>query len=165
VDTTSLILNLFSLTFSGSALVVSVFVALRQLRLMQHANRLPVVIDLFREFRSEEFQAAERYVRESLAVEHGPSHGLSRLPEHIRRRVTTVAYFYQNLGYLFRLGILDEEVLRLTFDYRVVMAWRALEPYVRAERGFREEEAGFTEFLASFERMAKRIEKVRNKVA
>jgi hypothetical protein len=51
----SVLLNIVALGLSFIAIMTSVALALRQARLMRHANVLPVLAEVFSEFRSLDF--------------------------------------------------------------------------------------------------------------
>ncbi|WP_327047182.1 hypothetical protein OG320_04635 [Microbispora sp. NBC_01189] len=73
-----------TLAVSVLALVVSVITALRQTTMMRNSNQLPVLVELFQEFRSAEWQRAEAYVLGRLRTEHDPQAGCSALPDEAR---------------------------------------------------------------------------------
>lgn len=55
-------MEVFALVVSFLALLVSVATSFRQLRLARHANAVPVLVDLFREHRSERLAQAREFV-------------------------------------------------------------------------------------------------------
>ncbi|WP_405733944.1 hypothetical protein OG607_38610 [Streptomyces sp. NBC_01537] len=62
-------LNLLALFVSAGALATSFGVSLRQLRLADNSNVLPVIIDMFKETRSPEFLRSVEYIRAELPEE------------------------------------------------------------------------------------------------
>lgn len=52
--------------------VIALVIAWRLNSLAKQANTLPILIDMFREFRSAEFKQHQSYVLESLKKEHNP---------------------------------------------------------------------------------------------
>jgi hypothetical protein len=56
MDGPALLINLAALAFSLLALITSTVIALRQSKIMQHSNLLPIVNDLFERFRSPDFR-------------------------------------------------------------------------------------------------------------
>jgi hypothetical protein len=63
------LLNIISLIFSVLAIGVSGLLTYRQIRHMQQANLLPVIIELFGEFRADDFKTHLRFDREVLGTE------------------------------------------------------------------------------------------------
>jgi hypothetical protein len=68
----STFMNVLALMFSLIAIIASAIIAMRQSRLMQHANTLSILVELFREFRSGEFKQSVGYVEMKLWEEHPP---------------------------------------------------------------------------------------------
>ncbi|QQM38060.1 hypothetical protein [Streptomyces liliifuscus] len=97
-----------ALMVSVVALGVSGWASLRQLRLAQHANTLPVLVDLFREHRSVRLAGARQFVHERLPG-CDLSAGLDGVPEAERELVRELAWFYDNLGALVAHGVVDIE--------------------------------------------------------
>jgi len=128
----SLALSLIAVTISVAALLLTTALTLRQLRLLQNSNYIPV-IELIAELRSREFYDDVMYVTNRLRSEHDPSVGISGLPEDARSAVVNVAYYFQAFAWLGELGVLQRKHLRLVAN-RIVLTWQAIEPYVRAER-------------------------------
>lgn len=58
--------NAIALALSLVAVAVSAVSAFRQATLMQHANLLPVLIDMFRDFREPEFRQHLAFIEEEL---------------------------------------------------------------------------------------------------
>jgi len=123
-----------ALVLSLVALVVSGAVSWRQLRLAQHANTLPVLVDLFREHRSVDLARARQFVHEELPG-CDVSAGLGGLPEGSRDLVRELAWFYDNLGALVAHGVID---IAPVFGYlggSVISVWESLEPVVLDNTG------------------------------
>lgn len=55
-------LNVLTLVVAGLSFALSAVVAARQILVMQHANQLPILVELTQEFRSAEFSTAEGFV-------------------------------------------------------------------------------------------------------
>ncbi|WP_418361227.1 DUF4760 domain-containing protein [Streptomyces lincolnensis] len=118
------------------ALGVSALVSVRQLRLTEHANTLPVLVDLFREHRSVRLARARQVVYEQSPA-WDLSAGLEGLPESERDLVRELAWFYDNLGALVTHGVVDIEPVSGYLGGSVISVWERLEPLVRAERAKR----------------------------
>jgi hypothetical protein len=122
---------------------------MRQTRLMNSANILPVLVDFFREFRSSEFRHNQQVLYQRLP-ECSPDVGLYGLPDDVRRPTIATLHYYDNLGAMVAyklvapgivLGILGESIDRF---------WSLVEPFLRTERKIR----GDSEYEIFFEHMA-----------
>ncbi len=133
-------MEIAALVVSVVALGVSGVVSLRQLRLTQHANTLPVLVDLFREHRSVRLARA-REVAFSQLPGWDLSAGMEGLPETERTLLRDLAWFYDNLGALVTHGVVDVEPVSGYLGGSVVAVWERMEPLVRVERAKRAENA------------------------
>jgi hypothetical protein len=129
-------LEISVLLVSLVALAVSGAVSIRQLRLTEHANTLPVLVDLFREHRSVRLAQARRVVHERLPS-CDLSAGLAGLPEDDRDLVRELAWFYDNLGALVAHGVVDIEPVSGYLGGSVISVWEGVQPLVQAERAKR----------------------------
>lgn len=144
------LLGAATLAVSLLALAVSVATALRQIRIMHHTNQLPVLVELFQEFRSSEFQLAERYVVQRLRDEHDPETGCMLLPEEAFLAVTKVIGFYSGCGAFIARKVADEGLVVPLLGYRASRAWDALEPFIRREREIRESSDRYASVFEDF---------------
>ena len=103
--------EVLSLIIAIIALVISVAVALRQIIIAKQANALPILIDMFQEFRSAKFKQHQSYVLENLKKEHNPEKGFRDLPESAKIHAITVSHFFDNLAVLVANGIVDEKLI------------------------------------------------------
>lgn len=133
-------MEIAALVVSVLALGVSGAVSLRQLRLTEHANTLPVVVDLFREHRSVRLARARTFVHEELP-ECDLSLGLAGLPEEGRDLVRELAWYYDNLGALVAHGVVDIEPVSGYLGGSVISVWEHMEPLVAVERARRGQSA------------------------
>ncbi|WP_141753775.1 MULTISPECIES: DUF4760 domain-containing protein [Streptomyces] len=125
-----------ALAVSVVALMVSGLVSLRQLRLTQHANTLPVLVDLFREHRSERLARARHFVHAELPG-RDLSSGLAGLPQDEQELVRDLAWYYDNLGALVAHGVVDIEPVSGYLGGSVISVWESMEPLVAVERAYR----------------------------
>jgi hypothetical protein len=127
-------LDAFALVVSGFALVSSVGVAIRQIRLQRCANYTPLVLEFVCAFRSQKLYDDLVYVLKKLRSEHQPTAGISNLPETARSAVLNIAYYYQAFAWLDDAGAIDDkEILRISRQ-RAASIWQVIEPFVQAER-------------------------------
>jgi hypothetical protein len=114
--------------------------SLRQVGLLRRQNFSPVVLDAFREVRTEEWFEAFDWIRGDLSREHSPELGVSGLPEVARRRVRKVGFFYDNLGVLVVSGVVPEDLVLGFFGPGMKKCWDVIRPYFDVEgkiRGIR----------------------------
>jgi hypothetical protein len=119
---------------------IALFLSLRQIRLLTRQNLSPVVLEAFREARTDEWFEAFDWIRLDLAREHSPELGLSGLPEDARRRLRKVGFFYDNLGVLVASGVVPEDLVLGFFGPGMETGWHAIRPYFEVEgeaRGLR----------------------------
>jgi hypothetical protein len=131
---TNILMNIATMAISLSALVISILLNLRQLRLASGGNHLPVVIDAFKETRSAAWFEAQEYVLTELAKEHGTDFGHRGLPEQARAHANTIGLFYDDLGKLVAYDMIDERLVIGSYGTNIVRLWDALAPYVYTER-------------------------------
>lgn len=139
-----------TLVLSVLALVVSVFVAWRQQRVSKQANSLPILVDMFQEWRTEGQKLHREYVYERLREECSPRLGYDDLPTQAKLHVKEVSNFLDNLGLLVYRGIVDEELVIAYLGGSVLELWGVLAPYIR------EEQKKYWPFQTHFEHLASR---------
>jgi hypothetical protein len=145
----SLTLSIAGLFLSVIAVATSTLLLVRQTAFMRHANEIPVLTDLYQEFRSAGFQSAQDYVRNSLTSACDPSLGISKLPDEARYSVRKVANFYTSLGALVALGLADEKFVVSLLGNPADRSWKVLEPYILRERDIQDND----DILAFYEDM------------
>jgi hypothetical protein len=133
VDAT-IVLNFAALAISLVALVVSILLTVRQIRLASGGNHLPVVLDAFRHTRSAAWLDAENYVLTELTDEHAAGCGYRDLPAPARTHAGTIGLFYDDLGKLVAHGMIHQSLVIGSYGTNIVRLWDALAPYVYAER-------------------------------
>lgn len=152
----SSILNVIAALASVSAIVTSTYLAIQALRYSRNANHMPVIIQLFKEHRSEVFVRKERFIWRAMPRQD-PRKGFSRLPRKTQAYATDVALFYLMISYLSEYEISDPELLALQVQYRLLKTWEAIEPHVRQERILR---GGEYTFLNTLEVFVERVRKL-----
>jgi hypothetical protein len=138
---TSLIISAAALGFSLIAIIVSTVLTVRQLRLMQHSNLLPVIIDIYRESRAREFREHLTFIETTLRDQHPPEKtSMSEMPEPAITHVRAVANFFGGVGILLANGVIDDVLATQLYGSSVLQAWYSLAPYIRDERRRRNDE-------------------------
>jgi hypothetical protein len=117
--------------------VSALALSLGQLRVMHRQTVLPVVLDAFREARTQGWYTDRDWVLRNLAAEHGPDSGVSRLPEPARGRVRRVGFFFDNIGVFVAHRVVDQDLVIGFFGIGLVEVWDVLEPYIRREAELR----------------------------
>ena len=125
-------ITLVSIAISVLSLVVSVTLALRQTRTTMDGYALPVVLQVFSRFRTQEFFDAQQYVFEQLPRQ--PVQPYTDLPLEARSQVRMVGGLYDDLGKLVAHGIIKEELIIGSNGSQARRIWETVEPFVRAER-------------------------------
>jgi hypothetical protein len=132
VDLT-VVFNVSTLVVSVIALVASAVVGVRQIRLSNGGNQLPVVLEAFRESREPGWLPANEYVLNALRKQ-SPEHGQRGLPDDARVHTTTIGLFYDDLGKLVAHGVIGKDLVIGAYGTMIVRLWDALAPFVYAER-------------------------------
>jgi hypothetical protein len=143
------LLNVIAALASVAAVITSTFLAVQALRYSKNANHMPVIVELFKEHRSEDFVRKEQYVWREMPRQD-PSRGFSRLPRKVRSYATDVALFYLMVSYLSEYGISDHELLALQVKYRLLKTWEVIKRHVEQERLLRGGEYTFLNTLEVF---------------
>lgn len=143
-------INLVALIFSVLAIAVSGWMALRQTRIMRQANQLPIIVELFQEFRGQSIQDSERFILLELRRQHDPNLGYTNLPEPAKAHVHNINTFFISIGVLIAYGVIDAEIMITIIGYRAQQIWSVLEPFVRREREIRGSSYGdyFEDFVS-----------------
>ncbi|MFJ4988038.1 hypothetical protein ACIP9H_30060 [Streptomyces sp. NPDC088732] len=127
------VFNAVALSFSLLALLVSAVSARRQAEDVRRTNLLLFVVELSAAARAPEFRESLEYVRDRMGG-HDPAAGVTGLPRPARDHAHRAGGFYQELGVLVVTGVIDEDKAVAMHYTGIKETWRALEPFVRAER-------------------------------
>lgn len=129
-------MQLAAFVLSLVALTASLVASRRQMRLSRHLNSISVLVDLFREHRSDRLARARKFVFAELST-FNLHEGLSGLPESERDLVRDLAWFYDNLGALVLHDIVDIEPIAGYLGGSIIDSWEKMAPIVDAERRIR----------------------------
>jgi hypothetical protein len=146
------LLNVISLVFSVLAIGVSGLLTYRQVRHMQQANLLPVIIQLFGEFRADEFKTHLRFVEHELWTDADREVlGTEDMSDLAKSHVVPVQNHFNTVGILLANKVIDDVLVSSYMGGSVVMAWRQIGPYIYNERRRRGDPnyQGFFENLAA----------------
>jgi hypothetical protein len=122
------------IAISVVSLAVSGVLALRQMRTATDGYALPVVLNVFSQFRSHEYFEAQQYVWYQLNRDFEQPIAYTELPLAARSKVRTVAGLYDDLGKLVAHGIIREELIIGSNGVAARRIWEAVQPFVLEER-------------------------------
>jgi len=142
--------------------IISLVIVLRQTLILKHANALPILIDMLREYRSADFKRHYRYIADDLRKECDPEQtGYTNLPVTAAIHVLPVSHFFDNLGLLVAHGIINEELVLSFMGESIEFAWLVLEPYIVKEgelrKAIREGELKKADYQEFFRDLVKRV--------
>jgi hypothetical protein len=123
-----------STIISVIAVIISSFAAITSYIMSKKNNSIPIVVDMFQEFRSESFKNDQKFIFEDLRVIYKPPVGFRELNPVHQRKVMHVSHFYDNLGLLVAHKIVDERLITSFMGEAARMTWDKLEPFIRKER-------------------------------
>ncbi len=147
-----------SISVSALALLVSLGAGLRQLLLTRQANALPVLVDLFREFRGDR-QREARIVVFSEVQSLDLTRGLDGLPDKQRDRLRDIMWYFDNLGALVTHGIVDIQPIAGFMGGSILTAWERLAPLIYAERTLRGHPSDAGQYQQYFENLVHLVER------
>jgi hypothetical protein len=126
--------SIVPLVLSGIAIILSFYAALKQIGISRKANSLPLVIDLFREYRCIKFKEHQDYVFNELRNKYSSvEHGISNLPKDARDHVRVFSFFFNNLGVLVYHKLADIELIISYMGGNIIRSWEILRPYIEKE--------------------------------
>jgi hypothetical protein len=131
-------MELSAVIISVVALATSLLLGWRALTLSRQSNTVPVLIDLFREHRSDRLADARHFVHNELS-KYDLTKGLSELPQEKQTLIRELAWFYDNLGALVTHGIVDVAPVSGYLGVSVLAVWERMQPLIEAERSKRQD--------------------------
>jgi hypothetical protein len=144
-----------TVVISAAALVISIISAVFAYRQLQHArtaNALPIVIDLFAEFRQPKLAEARTFVWRSLPAQD-PSRGFESIEDPVGRDgVAALANYLDNLGLLVDRGLVDVVLVAGFMGNAIIPLWDKMRPFIDAERARRS-----TDYMRYFEALVAEI--------
>lgn len=130
------IVSLISVLVAIAAVWVATWQVRASAKSTERSNALPVLSEIFAEWRSTEFRQSIMYLLNE--IPGGVlDDGFESLPEEWREHAYKVCYFLDYLGILVVYGIMNEETIIGMMGTRIIQLWRAMEPYIMAERRYR----------------------------
>ncbi|MFW9990781.1 MAG: DUF4760 domain-containing protein [Candidatus Odinarchaeota archaeon] len=131
IEVISLVLSGLSFIVAFVALIVSIWLSKEQNKI---SSSMPLVVDMFKEFRSKEFKKSAEYILTELESATKPEKGVHELDNEPKSHIETVSHFFNNIGLLVEKNLVDED---LVIDYLGGSAeehWVILEPYIKKQR-------------------------------
>lgn len=111
-------------------------IALEQVSAAKQAALLPILADMFQEYRSPEFKESLVYIHENVRTRDS-THGFANVPH-----MMAVSDFFDQMGVILQGRFVDEEVRDLVFEFMassIIHSWELLAPVVDGERALRDE--------------------------
>lgn len=130
----ALVISIITVVISVLSLAVSGGLVLRQTRIARDGYALPVVLDVFAKFRTEEFFSSYQYVLYRFRDEFPEPVPVTSLPHEARTHLRNVGGLYDDLGKLVAHGIIREELVIGGRGDSVIRVWDIIVPYVYADR-------------------------------
>jgi hypothetical protein len=130
------IFSLASVAIAFFAVAVATWQVRSSARSAERTHTLPVVSEVWRQFRSSEFRASVNYLILTIPVPHG-DHGFNSLPKGWRDKAYEVCYFFDYLGALVQFDIIREDLAISLWGTAIIQAWQAVEPFIAMEREHR----------------------------
>jgi hypothetical protein len=143
-----------SLIIALAAVAVAIWQVRASAKATERTNSLPIMSAAFDEFRSADFQGHLRRVWNEAPADV-PESGFQALPDEWRGSAYRVAYFFEYLGLLVAYELAPRDSIIDFSANLVVRSWRALEPFIEAERRYREGAGGGVSsgFVSHFEHL------------
>ncbi|GLY24202.1 hypothetical protein Misp04_39340 [Micromonospora sp. NBRC 101691] len=132
------VVNIAAIAISATSLAVSGVLAIRQNRTASAGYSLPVVLEIFSQFRTPEFYEARRYVYDDLNKDFEQPVAYSELPSDVLAKVRIVAGRYDDLGKLVAHGVVDEELIIGANGPGIRKVWKCVAPFIYEERRTRD---------------------------
>ncbi|MFT9663692.1 hypothetical protein ACM0CQ_15760 [Mycobacteroides abscessus subsp. abscessus] len=114
--------------------LIAVAVAALSLRAARQNVSTKVLVDMFKEHRSNELAEARRFVHNDIDPETHPIDEGFKAFGDMESRVRDLAWFYDNLGVLVHHGTVSLNPVSGYLGGSVSDTWKKLEPYILAER-------------------------------
>src|SRR6266581_2262033 len=130
------VISVVSVLIAAVAVCIAAWQVRASAKSAERSNALPVLSEIFSEWRSSEFRASILYLLNE-TPEALSDEGFASLPETWREHAYKVCYFFDYVGVLVVRGIIGEEAIIGMMGTRITQVWRAVEPHVLAERQFR----------------------------
>jgi len=125
-------ISIISIVLSLIAVIASVILALRQSTLQEHSNVLATV-ELFNEWRSQEFKASYGFLLSELAKSYPPSSGYDLL-EAVKSHVIRVSHYLDYVGLLVYYRAIRQDLVLGFIGGSITNCWNILSPYIYVER-------------------------------
>jgi hypothetical protein len=161
------IINLGSVLIALAAVCVAAWQIRSSVQGAKKANALPVISEIFNQWRSLDFNASLRRLIdarfEELAVP-----GFESLPRKLRQDAYEVCYFFDYLGTLAAHKIMNEDIIIGVMGTRLAQMWEIMSDLIRRERACRAHSLPQSVppgFLVYYEHLAKRINDLGGKEA
>ncbi|MFX0136493.1 MAG: DUF4760 domain-containing protein [Candidatus Hodarchaeota archaeon] len=146
---------IISLIISISALILTIAKFWKYIKLTKSSFAIPIVINMFNEFRSDDFKKRIKLIREELPEGDPSNSGFLDLDDDMREDVRYVSHFFDNLGIFVHHGLIDEKIIIGFMGDNILELWKKLKPYIQNEKDKRNLE----NYQAYFQELVYQIQK------
>ena len=132
------IISLISVILALVAVCVSAWQARSNIQGARHSRSLPVIAEIFKEFRSREFWES-MYNLLTLSSDKMAVGGFRALSEDQQEDAYKVCYFFDQIGALVAFGVVREDIVVAIMGTQIVQVWSVMFPVIKNERIHRSE--------------------------
>lgn len=132
----SSILSIVSAAVAVAAVAIAIWQVRANSRSAERSHTLPIVSEVYREFRSLEFRNSMSYLITSVPKPRGEE-GFRSLPRKWQEHAYRVCYLFDYLGTLVSFGIVREELAVSLWGTWAMRIWLTIEPFIKKEREYR----------------------------
>ena len=130
------IISLISVILALVAVCVSAWQTRTNMRDARHSRSLPVIAEIFREFRSREFRESLHNLL-TLSSDKTTGSGFRALSKDRQEDAYRVCYFFDQIGVLVAFGIVHEDIVVAIMGTQIVQVWSVMFPLIESERKYR----------------------------
>jgi hypothetical protein len=117
---------------------VSAWQARSNIQDARHSRSLPVIAEIFKEFRSREFRESLHNLL-TLSSDKTTGGGFGALSEDRQEDAYRVCYFFDQIGVLVAFRIVHEDIVVAIMGTQIVQVWSVMFPLIESERKYRSE--------------------------
>jgi hypothetical protein len=132
----SQIVSLVSVSLALVAVCVSTWQARANMQHSRHSRSLPVIAEIFKEFRSKEFRDSVHKLL-TLPQDKIASGRFGELSGDSRDDAYEVCYFFDRIGALVAFRIINDDIVIASMGTQIMQVWLALLPLIKKERTHR----------------------------
>ena len=132
----SQIISLASTSLAFATVCVAAWQVRVSTKSTDKSNALPIISEIFREWRTSEFNKASRRLL-GIRRSYLDRENFNALPRGLRRDAYKVCYFFDYLGVLVLYDIVRQDIIIGVMATRLTQVWSTMSPIIEKERGYR----------------------------